>query len=366
MRGNMKRLRLLAMLLFAAPLAAIPAMAQTSFYTDQALAPQSVLGIPQPVASPIPYGSVRVCSLPLTQAQPCLPLATITDAFGGSVSNNIGSNFGQLTTDVTGRFAIGCTLGNSYQVQIQQSLSNSPAVSYPFTCPGASNNPNYATLTVSGAANLNGGGNFSGTFSGTPTFSGLQTFNAGLTSAGPNTLNGGGTLGGTYVGNFFFNGTMTIGSSGITPSVAGNAALGSVTLPWNSIFLGSAANQNVQIFPSGLTANRTATWPDISGGIGVSLNAVNGAYQSKRGVAGCTTAASIGGVCAADITVTWPTAFSDTNYSVTCTGNTPTNVPAAPFVVSGTKLAATVHINYFAITAAAASYSTIDCIAVHD
>lgn len=92
----------------------------------------------------------------------------------------------------------------------------------------------------------------------------------------------------------------------------------------------------------------------------------SGLYQTKRAVAGCTTGAVAGNSCASDITVTWGTAFADANYSVTCTGSTPTNVPSAPFVVSATKLAATVHINYFAITAAAASYATIDCIAVHD
>lgn len=92
----------------------------------------------------------------------------------------------------------------------------------------------------------------------------------------------------------------------------------------------------------------------------------SGLYQTKRAVAGCTTGAAAGNSCASDITVTWGTAFADANYSVTCTGSTPTNVPSAPFVVSASKLAASVHINYFAITAAAASYATIDCIAVHD
>lgn len=135
--------------------------AQNSFYSDRALSPQSVIGIPQPVAAPIPYGSVRVCSLPLTQQQPCLPLATITDINGVTLSNAIGSNFGQLTTDVTGKFLFGCVNGVNYQVQIQQSASNTPALNYPITCPGG--------LGAGGLA-----GNLA--FTGNNTHSGTETF----------------------------------------------------------------------------------------------------------------------------------------------------------------------------------------------
>src|SRR5206468_297389 len=100
--------------------------------------------------------NVRVCGLPLTQQSPCLPLATITDINGNAISNSIGANFGQLNADVTGRYTFGCTLGNNYQVQITQSASNTPASNYPITCPGASNNPNFASLNVSGAATVTG------------------------------------------------------------------------------------------------------------------------------------------------------------------------------------------------------------------
>lgn len=96
------------------------------------------------------------------------------------------------------------------------------------------------------------------------------------------------------------------------------------------------------------------------------LNVTSGTSQTARAVAGCTTGSSAGNSCGTDITVTWGTAFPDANYSVTCTGNNPTNVPSGPFIVSASKLAATVHVNYFAITAAAASYASIDCIAIHD
>lgn len=89
------------------------------------------------------------------------------------------------------------------------------------------------------------------------------------------------------------------------------------------------------------------------------------AAQVKRAVAGCTTAASIGGVCASPITVTWPVSFADTNYSVVCTPNgAATNLPSAPYWTA--KAVGTATINYYAVTAAAASWPSIDCVAVHD
>lgn len=88
--------------------------------------------------------------------------------------------------------------------------------------------------------------------------------------------------------------------------------------------------------------------------------------QTKRGVAGCTTGAAIGNACATDITVTWPVAFANTNYTVSCFGNTPTNSPTNPFLVSGSKLAGSIHVNYFTFTAVASSFATIECTAVYD
>jgi hypothetical protein len=156
--------------------------------------------------------------------------------------------------------------------------------------------------------------------------------------------------------------------AGIFPETAAGTQVGAASLPFNSLYLGTAATNNFKFQPAATAAARTISMPDplANVSLGFSYNATNPVYQSKRAVAGCTTGAAAGNSCASDITVTWGTAFADANYSVTCTGSTPTNVPSAPFVVSATKLAATVHINYFAITAAAASYATIDCIAVHD
>lgn len=133
----------------------------------------------------------------------------------------------------------------------------------------------------------------------------------------------------------------------------------------------------VKVQANGYTDGQTFVWcqacNDGRGGFepppttrGLSYNTTLGYYVSKRGTAGCTTAASIGGVCASPIVVTWPTPLPNTNYSVTCSGMTPTNVPTNPYVVSSGKTTTTVTVNYFAITAAAASFATVDCNAVLD
>jgi hypothetical protein len=100
-------------------------------------------------------------------------------------------------------------------------------------------------------------------------------------------------------------------------------------------------------FPNVLTGNAGGTHSD------------SGFTQSKRSMAGCTTAASIGGTCAIPVTVTWPVAFADTNYSVSCQG---TGIMGSVTAKSTTSIT----VQTMALTAAAASFQTIDCIAQHD
>lgn len=88
-------------------------------------------------------------------------------------------------------------------------------------------------------------------------------------------------------------------------------------------------------------------------------------FREKKNTAGCTTGSSIGNTCGSPITVSWSTSFADTNYSVSCTGGgTITGVPGPVFYV--TKSTGNVTVNYMAMTAAAASYTTVDCEAIHD
>jgi hypothetical protein len=134
---------------------------------------------------------------------------------------------------------------------------------------------------------------------------------------------------------------------------------GFVSAPGGNLYALSIGNPGAPRSISLSDPGGAATW-------GLSLNAVSGTYQSKRTVSGCTTAASIGGICASNITVTWNTAFPDANYTVSCQGNSPTNAPANPYIVTSSKAAASVQLNYFAITAAAASFATVECTATHD
>lgn len=111
---------------------------------------------------PIQYGPVRVCTIPAS-GSPCTPVASITDINGNALTIN-GGNFGQLTTDVVGRFAFGCTPGN-YLVQVAASSNNVPVLSYPVTCPSGSslltsNNIWSGINTFNGLTNLVGGGSF--------------------------------------------------------------------------------------------------------------------------------------------------------------------------------------------------------------
>lgn len=90
----------------------------------------------------------------------------------------------------------------------------------------------------------------------------------------------------------------------------------------------------------------------------------SGFYQTAS-ASGCTTAASIGGVCGTATTITWPVAFADANYKVTCIGSGAiTNFPIIGSVT--TRIAASATVQTMALTAAAASFATIECTAVHN
>jgi hypothetical protein len=109
---------------------------------------------------------------------------------------------------------------------------------------------------------------------------------------------------------------------------------------------------NTGFFPVPLTGNTNGTHSD------------SGFFQTGS-AAGCTTAASVGGVCASPVTIVWPVAFADTNYRTECSPTgTATNLPGAPNITAQT--ASTVTVNYFAVSGAAASWQNINCVAVHN
>lgn len=76
----------------------------------------------------------------------------------------------------------------------------------------------------------------------------------------------------------------------------------------------------------------------------------------------CTTAGSVGAVCTT-AAITLPVPYADTNYRVACTGQGPTNVPV---VETYAKSNTTFTITIAALTAAAATFSSYDCVAGHN
>jgi hypothetical protein len=113
-------------------LASSLAYGQLQYIADQATATNPFTG----GMVPLSYAPVRVCTTTNSiAAPPCSNLATIYDMNGNQLSNSLGSNFGQLTTDVMGRFIFACTTGN-YNIQIQASGNNTPSMNYILSCPG--------------------------------------------------------------------------------------------------------------------------------------------------------------------------------------------------------------------------------------
>lgn len=102
-----------------------------SFVADRAMGVNPF----NPGLVPLGNAPVRVCTLP-TASSPCnTPATTITDIFGNP-KLIVGGNFGQITTDIVGRFNFGCIPGN-YQIQVAASGTNTPQLNYQITCPAS-------------------------------------------------------------------------------------------------------------------------------------------------------------------------------------------------------------------------------------
>lgn len=184
--------------------------------------------------------------------------------------------------------------------------------------------------------------------------SGLATIRPAAVAGGTQTIP-------NATGNFLLS-TLAV------PSVAGATDLGATSLPWGNLWLGTAATNNFKFQPAGTAAARTITMADpgvasvalpLFGSIGA------GGIQAKR-VAGCATGAVVGNTC--DTTITWTTAFADANYTVTCTGDGLTSgIPSLLGAdIAGARAAASVTVRTINNSAAAAQFTTIDCIAIHD
>src|ERR1700676_1141302 len=211
----------------------------------------------------------------------------------------------------------------------------------------------------------------SNTFNGATVFNGSVTMNAGFTSSGPNVLGGGGSMSGTFGGSPIFSGTpnfsgclmgtngtlsgqltMTV-ATGTPPFVIASTTnipnlnassingctfaipcpIGSTTpntgvfttLQANTSFTlnGGTAQTGIQGTDTKLLTAGTFTGStgaqlckDANGGA-TTIGCPSGFTQiSTASAVGCTTQGTSYANC--DVTLTWSTAFADTNYIPTC------------------------------------------------
>lgn len=152
------------------------------------------------------------------------------------------------------------------------------------------------------------------------------------------------TIGAHAAGEFVFN----CGASAIGQPLGWSAITSGTPGAWVATTIG--ANVNLA------TANHftgAQQFDVITNGTGV---------QAFNSATTCTTGSTVGAVCTTGA-ITLPVAYSDTNYRLTCTGLSPTNVPT---IVTDTKSNTTFTITIAALTAAAATFASYDCIAVHN
>jgi hypothetical protein len=266
------------------------------------------------------------------------------------------------------------------------------------------------------------------TFNATTNFGGPVNMAVGFTSLGPNVLNGGGALAGTWTGSPTFSGTPTFASGfmattgsftgQITSSVGGGlaplivasnvqvanlnasflegctwegpCAIGGTspapaiftTLRANTSFTmnGSTPQTSIQGSADGKllsagTFSGAAGVPlckDANGGATTSGCATSGFSQIETGtiLAPCTPPSS-SSFDACNSTVTWPAAFADASYQVTCSlfepnangGNPATNSTNQVYIGALTAANATVIVQN--LRSAANTPGAIFCIAVH-
>lgn len=113
---------------------------------------------------------------------------------------------------------------------------------------------------------------------------------------------------------------------------------------------------------SGNTSGTHTGGLNVTGGVGA-----DGSGLKHKRVAACATANSAGSTC--DVTVTWTTAFADTNYTPSCTLGFGTAAPSGkPSLIIQAKTASSVTVRVIATENGVAGGTTaqISCIAIHD
>jgi hypothetical protein len=131
----------------------------------------------------------------------------------------------------------------------------------------------------------------------------------------------------------------------------------------SSIFCSAGSSISQYIDSSNLGGNSwktRLTAGDFTFNVGIGPDGAG--FKHKR-VAGCATGAAQFNTC--DTIMNWTTAFADTNYTVTCTGDiVNSGVPQIEGLT--VKTAASITVRTIALTGAAAKFNMLDCAATHD
>ena len=314
----------------------------------------------------------KVCSY---QAGTTTPLATYSDSIGTLNTNPV-------TLDSSGRANI--WLGTSaYKIQLQDSTGT----------PGVCNGQVIWTVdniiaNLAALLSLTNTWTAPQTFNAATTFNALATFNSGITSSGPNTLSGGGTLSGIFGGAPTFSGTPNF-SSGFTSTTGSfSGQITSTVLTGTAPFVIASTtavpNLNASLLlgctwaipcPIGSTTPNTGVFTTLQANTSLTLNgspAQTGVQGTDTKLLSAGTVAGVGaqlctdanggatttgcpsgftkiqflqitsGICTTsggetNCTMgpfTWPSAFANTSYSITCTPTTITGTGTNPGIYS--------------------------------
>jgi hypothetical protein len=173
----------------------------------------------------------------------------------------------------------------------------------------------------------------------------------------------------TSVDDLTGNITMSGSTSGTTVVKPSAVASGTLTLPaaTGTLSCNSCAQTLTATVLSSPAFTGTETGMSITSPAMTSPTVNTGVSQGsgmKHQRFGATNATTATAGATSLTTYTWTNAFADANYTVVCTGHTQSSTPGGVSVESVT--ASNFAVRVTAITAAASSFATVDCIAMHD
>jgi len=142
-------LKILALFTFLLPAAA--SAQTYIIFNDRVMIPVVISGSPPlfgvSPAGFLPYAPVRVCTAGAS-GSPCSPLEPIVDLSNNPLTIAPG-NFGQVTTNFVGQFQFKCPAGDGMLIQVAMSGGNSPQITYSTSCGASIGTGLLATLPLS-------------------------------------------------------------------------------------------------------------------------------------------------------------------------------------------------------------------------